>query len=212
MASGGGMAGMPAMGGPMGPMGGSMGGAMGGGAAGGGTETASAAPAIKTPPADHRNDPFAPWWPAPPPPPAITMVDPIRIATLRSYEGPPPEPVEINVVPNRRVAGILTGNGVYALIDGGGQDQQVVKPGDTIDGYRVDRITSDSVTLKRTVGTRTYTQVVPLSDVGSAPRMMGGGMMRGGIPSGGMPRGMTPGAGMMMGGKLPGGGAGIGND
>jgi hypothetical protein len=189
-----------------------MGGAMGGGAgAAGGAATASVGPILKNPPPDRRNDPFAPWWPAPPPPPAISLVDPVRIATLRSYEAPPPEPVQVNVIPNQRVAGILTGNGVYALIDGGGENQYVVKPGDPVGEYRVDRINADSVTLKRTVGTLTYTQVIPLSDAGSMARMgMGGGA---GMPSGGMPRGMRPGAGMMMGGKMPGGGgANVGND
>ncbi len=191
--------------------GGQMGfGAAGGPSAGGaGGQTAGQGPKITAAPGNRRNDPFAPWWPAPPPPPAVETIEPVRIATLQSWRPPDDEPVHITEVPDRRVSGILTGNGVYALIDSG-SEQYVVKPGDPVGDYRVDKIGADSVTLKRTVGNRTYTQVVPLSDAGGAPRMgggpsmPGGGMMPGGMGTGGMRRGMMPG-GMGPGGGGPNG-------
>ena len=133
-------------------------------------------------------------------------MQPARIATFESSIPKPKPGVEIKEIPNRRVAGILSGNGVYALVDGP-EGQSVVKPGDTLGEYRVASINSDSVTLKRTVKygdtSQTYTQVVPLTDVGTnmgamvgapgpamgagiGPGRLGSGIgpMRGGVGSG----------------------------
>jgi len=197
--SGGGMPPMGAMGG-MGGMGGGFGPTAGGGT----TETAgapaAAGPKVTTRPPSTRPDPFKPWWSTtPPPPPAITLVEPYRIATRESVIRPPEEKIEVAEVPNRRVSGIATGQGVYALIEGP-EGQSVVRPGDMLGDYRVEAIRSRSVILKRKVGNVTYTQEVPLTDVGSQLRtpyvgMRGGpggaGMMfRGGAPGVGLPGGM----------------------
>jgi len=168
---------------------------------------ASKPPTDTTMPA-HRGDPFKPWWPtAAPPPNPLSVVEPVRIAIYNTAAETKPPGVEIQEVPTRRVAGILTGNGVYALLDNYGGGGEVVKPGQVLqDGYRVDAINANSVVLKRTVDNRTYTQVVPLTDAGSVTQYAapagarGGPGMAGmsGAPGGmsGRPRqGMIPGAG-----------------
>lgn len=131
---------------------------------------------------------------------------PVRVAITDSAAKENQPGIEIKEVPNRRVAGILSGNGVYALIDGP-EGQTVVKPGDMIDDYRVAAINPDSVVLKKEVKVgslkQTFTQVVPLTDVGTS---MGGqtrGPVYGGPGGPGAPRGMFPGLG--GGGKFGGG-------
>jgi hypothetical protein len=129
----------------------------------------------------------------------ITFVPPVRIAANLNIDPPRPG-VEVREVPRGRVAGILSGNGVYALIESPDAEngQAVIRPGDMIGEYRVASINQDSVTLKRTVRvgdrTETYTQIVPLTDIGSmqqqfsgpAPGAPGGpGMM--GAPNPGIP-------------------------
>jgi len=186
---GGGMGGMgtPMMG--MTGMGGAPGGAGDGGAAG-------APPKVTARPPNARLDPFAPWWNStPPPPPAITLVEPYRIATRETGYRPPEEKVEVQEVPNRRVSGIATGTGVYALVEGP-EGQTVVRPGDSLGDYRVEAIRSRSVVLKRKVGNVTYTQEVPLTDVGSQQRTTFVGGVRGGPGGAGMMfRGGRPGSG-----------------
>jgi hypothetical protein len=153
----------------------------------GGAVTASA-PKNTAPPPNARPDPFRPWWDTRPiPPPVLSLLSPVRIAAPSSGPGPEVK-VEVQEVPDRRVAGILTGNGVYALIEGAGS-MEVVKPGDVLaDGYRVVKISSSSVTLKKEVGNTTFTQVVPLTDVGSSQTMFGGPRLGGpggpGLPGG----------------------------
>jgi translation initiation factor IF-2 len=159
----------------------------------------AAAPKETARPSARRADPFAPWWDStPPPPPVLTQIPMIRIATYR-VEPPPEVPVEIIETPTRRVAGILSGQGVYALVEGP-EGQTVVKPGDMLGDYRVESINATSISLKRKVGNRTYRQTVPLTDVGSSnvPRFGGGAP----FPPGG------PGPG--FGGGLPGVGGGGG--
>jgi hypothetical protein len=115
--------------------------------------------------------------------------------------------IEIQEVPNRRVAGILSGDGVYALVEGGPEGPSVVKPGDMLGEYRVASINDDSVLLRRQVGTQTFTQRVPLTDVGStavttfSPSVGGPGFIPG-VP-GGVPR--PAGAGRGGGGSAIGG-------
>jgi hypothetical protein len=136
------------------------------GGAGGGQQPA-AGPKVTTKPPNARPDPFAPWWSTvPPPPPAITLVEPYRIATRETGIKPPEEKVEVQEVPNRRVAGIATGAGVYALVEGP-EGQTVVKAGDMLGEYRVESIKARSIVLTRKVGNVSYTQEVPLTDVGS---------------------------------------------
>ncbi|MBM3494247.1 MAG: hypothetical protein FJX72_08000 [Armatimonadetes bacterium] len=203
---GGGMQMATSGGGPMAPM--SPMGPMGMGAPGGATTGADqptgAGPTVTTRPPNSRPDPFAPWWSVvPPPPPAITLVEPYRIATRETGIKPVEETVEVQEVPNRRVAGIATGAGVYALVEGP-EGQTVVKAGDALGDYRVDSIRSRSIVLTRKVGNVSYTQEVPLTDVGSQRSMSTG---RAGAPGG---------AGMMFrgGAGAPplggGGGGGVG--
>lgn len=178
--------GMPPMAGGMGGMGSF--GPMGAAGPTGGTQAASqaAGPQVTTRPPGARPDPFRPWWSTtPPPPPAITLVEPYRIATRESMVRPPEEKIEVQEVPNRRVAGIATGLGVYALIEGP-EGQSVVRPGDMLGEYRVEAIRARSVILKRKVGNVTYTQEVPLTDVGSQLRTPFVGGMRGGPGGAGM--------------------------
>lgn len=199
---------------------------------GGGGATASAAPAagtaprIKTPPPGSRVDPFAPWWNSTPPPPAaITLVPQVRLAAFGTAKKVVDAKVEVQEVANRRVAGIGTGPGVFALIEGP-EGQSVVRPGDMLGEYRVESINATAVVLKRTVGNQTFVQTVPLTDVGSqaAASFMGGpgapggpAMGSGGMRGMGMPGGMgVPGGrGMGQGGRRGGGaygGAGMGMD
>jgi hypothetical protein len=181
---------------------------MGGGGGQGAAPVVASKPASTTLPPNPRKDPFKPWWSTTPPPPnPLTIVAPPRIAIYNTAAETKPPGIEIQEVPNRRVAGILTGTGVYALIDDNNGTGKVVKPGDDLDGYRVAAINADSVVLKRTVDNRTYTQVVPLTDVGSSTTFAGpaagapgGPGLRGGGGIPGMPRG--------GGGKLSGGGGG----
>jgi len=152
-------------------------------------------------------DPFAPWWnTVPPPPPAITLVEPYRIATRETGYKPPEQKIEIQETPDQRVAGIATGLGVYALLEGP-SGQVVVRPGDMVGDYRVEAIRSRSVILKRVVGNVTYTQEVPLTDVGSTRARP----FIGGAP------GAPGGSGMMFrgGADMPnrgGGGGGMGEE
>jgi hypothetical protein len=138
-----------------------------------GQQTAAAPPGKENPAPGYRKDPFRPWFSTTPPPPnVLTLTEPVRIA-MTGTTAPEVQPgVEIQEVPSRRVAGILNGNGVYALLDGGPAGPEVVKPGQLLDdGYRVVMINSNSVTLQKKVNTQTYTQVVPLSDAGGASTM-----------------------------------------
>jgi len=165
---------------------------------------ATAPPKDKSPAPGFRSDPLKPWWDTTPkPPPVLAYVDPVRIAIPNSAAEEKPAGVEIQEVPNRRVAGILTGNGVYALLDDFGGSAEVVKPGEVLkDGYRVISINANSVLLKKVVDNRTYTQVVPLTDAGSTSQFSGG--MRGpGMGAGGMAPGM--GSGGRGGARRPGG-------
>ncbi len=198
MASGGG--GMP---------GGMMSGGMGGGAGGQQAAAATQKPKNIAPAPGFRSDPLRPWWDTTPkPPPVLTYVDPVRIAIVNSAAEEKPEGVEIQEVPSRRVAGILTGNGVYALIDDFAGGAEVVKPGQVLnDGYRVVSINANSVVLKKVVDNRTYTQVVPLTDAGATSRFSG-------APQGGMGMpGVQPGAssGGKRGGRSVGGAGGMEN-
>jgi hypothetical protein len=114
-----------------------------------------------------------------------------------------------------RVSGIMTGDGVFAILENGDK-VDVVKPGSTVDinvegqtkrTYKVVSITKDKVKLRSQVGTAIYTQEVPLSDVavGTPTRTGFGGP---GAPgSFGGPGGGTFGAGSFGG---PGGSAGPG--
>ncbi len=157
--------------------------------------------------AGRRKDPFLIDWKLPVPPPYVfDEIEPIRLAS-EAVETPLTKPFEVREQPEMRVSGILTGDGVFAILESGGNKVDVVKPGSSVDifvdgqtkrTYKVVSITKDKVKLRSQVGNVIYTQEVPLSDVavGTAPR--GGGF---GGPGGAA----TPG-GMMMGGSAGGSG------
>ena len=134
-----------------------------------------------------RRDPMRVDWTIPPPPPNIFgEVEPLRVATYNIVT-PPPIDTEVREVPTRRVSGIMSGDGVFAIIDNGGDSQEIVKPGvETSDGYKVVSINSDSVKLQKKEGNLLRTQVVMLSDISTNPSSGGGlsGRMGGGSMGG----------------------------
>lgn len=193
-------------------------------AAGGAKGPKGAAPTAAATPVTHagrRKDPFYVDWTQPRPVPNIfEEVEPIRLAS-DFVPTPPPKPYEVRETPQMRVSGILTGDGVFAIVESPNIDRgaAVVKPGSTLDigvegqtkrTYKVVSITKDMVKLRSQVGNVIYTQEVPLSDVsvGTPARGFAGGP-GGGV--GGGPAGIGPGG--SSGGRpglRPGGGFGGG--
>lgn len=160
-------------------------------------------------PYNPRRDPFFVPWRVPPPPPNIfTEVQPLRVATYNVVT-PPPVDTVVREVPNRRVSGIMSGDGVFAILESGSSDPEIVKPGVvTSDGYTVVSINSDSVKLQKKEGNIIYTQIVPLSDLPTNPSAGGmGGRLGGGAPGsmGGF------GGGPSIGNSTRGGGGNVGN-
>ena len=162
-------------------------------------------------PYDPRRDPFFVPWKLPPAPPNIfTEVQPLRVATYNVVTPAPPN-TEVREIPTRRVSGIMSGDGVFAILESGAGIPEIVKPGmQTSDGYMVVSINSDSVKLQKKEGNFVYTQIVPLSDLATNPSAGGGGMggrlgggasgSMGGFSGGGRPP--LGNAGGMGGGKL----------
>lgn len=153
-----------------------------------------------------RRDPFFVDWHVPPSPPNIfTEVQPLRVATYNVVTPSLPN-TEVREIPNRRVSGIMSGEGVFAILESGAGEPEIVKPGmQTSDGYTVVSINVDSVKLQKKEGNLIYTQVVPLSDLPTNPSAGGGGMggrlgrgasgSMGGFSSGGPMRGSGGGLG-----------------
>ena len=132
----------------------------------------------------------------PPPPNVFDQVNPITVA-VENLPVIKVGPRIMRVVPNRRVSGLMSGDGVYAILEGANGDVEIVKPGSkTKDGYTVVAINPDSVLLeKEDPATKTtYTQTVMFSDaaVSSTP---GGGRGGNGGPYGGGPGGGNGGPG-----------------
>lgn len=154
---------------------------------------------------NRRKDPFLVDWKLPVPPPYVfDEVEPIRLAS-DAVETPPTKPFEVREQPEMRVSGIMTGDGVFAILESGGDKVDVVKPGSTVEvgvegqtkrTYKVVSITKDKVRLRSQVGNVIYTQEVPLSDVavGTPSRPSFGG-------PGGMPGSFGPGASFGPGGS-----------
>lgn len=124
------------------------------------------APVVASMPHKPGFDTFKVSWQRPLPPPYIfDVVQPQRLASANVTPPPPPN-TEVREVPTRRVSGIMSGEGVYAILEGGNGEPEIVKPGSvTSDGYRVVAITADSVKLQKREGNVTRTQVVQLSDI-----------------------------------------------
>jgi hypothetical protein len=172
----------------------------------------------------RRTDPFYVSWTLPVPPPYVfNEVEPIRLAS-DYVPTPPAQPYEVREQPEMRVSGIMTGDGVFAILESGGDKVDVVKPGSSVDisvgqtkrTYKVVSITKDKVRLRSQVGNVIYTQEVPLSDVavGVAARAPGGfapggaGGSSGGMVPGGTGGGFAPGGSAGPRGGRPGGGGG----
>lgn len=123
---------------------------------------------------------------APPKPTVISFAPTPIITDWQPHAAKPPStgPV-VNApasLPNDRVAGIMLNNGVYAIMDTGGQSQ-VVQPGDTLPGgERVVSIQSDSVTLR-----------TPEDQTVNLPLSAGAGSGGGGFVPGGVPASFNPG-------------------
>lgn len=109
--------------------------------------------------------------------------------------------MNVREVATRRVSGIMSGDGVFAILEGAdGGDPEIIKPGSmTRDGYRVVAITSDTVKLQRKDGNVIRTQIVPLTDASSTQQQSNSGLFggRGGAGGSGFPgsNGGFPGSG-----------------
>ena len=145
-------------------------------------------PSAARPPFTPRRDPFAPL------PEEVEAMqadafDPARYFVLASPPKPPqvelPEPFEPQ--PRRRVAGIIIGTTVSAILEQEGELPRIVYPGDMVGEFRVAAITENGLILRRSKGNPREVRVPyePPGNVG------GGGV--GGAGFGG-PRGGGPGA------------------
>lgn len=194
--------GAPSPAGMGGPMGGPMGSPMmagGYGAAGTGRQVAEA-PKEGKPPSKYRVDPFKPlsWEADVSKPPILSVVPSVRLQPVPTYK--PQGEEEEDVLPPqpyRRVAGIMWGQSVAAIIETQGDLPRVVKPGDSIDGLRVARIEPNQVVLS-TLGKKPQEITVKLgAPITPVQRTFPGvGGMPGGVP--GVPGGVpgVPGGGM----------------
>lgn len=153
------------------------------------------------PPSRYRVDPFKPlpWEADVSKPPILSVVPPMRLQPLPTYR--PREEEQEDVLPPqpyRRVAGIMWGHSVAAIIETQGDLPRVVKPGDTIDGLRVARIEPNQVVLS-TLGRRPQEITVKLgAPITPIQRTLPGGVPGGvpGVPGGpGMPPGAPGGMG-----------------
>lgn len=176
--------------GPMGPMG-----PMGGPVRPGATQVAQAPQERGEPPSKYRVDPFKPlpWEADVSKPPILSVVPSVRLQPIPTYQ--PKEDEQEDVLPAqpyRRVAGIMWGQSVAAIIETQGDLPRVVKPGDTLDGMRVARIEPSQVVLS-TLGKKPREVTIKLgAPIAPVQRMVPGA---GGIPGvPGMP-GMPPGGG-----------------
>lgn len=123
---------------------------------------------------------------------------------------PPPPVVEVyEPQPYRRIAGIIEGATVSAILEQEGELPQIVKPGDMVGEFRVASIDMAGITLKRSKGNPRMVRVPYEPPAGGASGGGlgggGGGDRRGGFEGGGM-----PGAAGMGGGATPGGPPGRG--
>jgi translation initiation factor IF-2 len=169
------------------------------------TMTATAPqPAAARPPFTPRRDPFAPL------PEEVEAMqadafDPARYFVLASPPKPPkvelPEPFEPQ--PRRRVAGIIIGATVSAILEQEGELPRIVYPGDMVGEFRVAAITETGLILRRSKGNPREVRV-PYEPPGNVGGGGGGGGAGFGGPRGGP--GAPPGAPGAGGLGAPGGG------
>jgi hypothetical protein len=156
------------------------------------------------PPSKYRVDPFRPlpWEADVSKPPILSVVPPVRLQPLPTLQ--PKEEEQEDVLPPqpyRRVAGIMWGQSVAAIIETQGDLPRVVKPGDTLDGMRVARIEPNQVVLS-TLGKKPQEITVKLgAPITPIQRALPGGIPGGfpGVPGGipGVPGGGPGGAGLL---------------
>ena len=170
------------------------------------TTAAAAQPSATRPQFTPRRDPFAPL------PEEVAAMqadafDPARYFVLASPPKPPrvelPEPFEPQ--PRRRVAGIIIGTTVSAILEQEGELPRIVYPGDMVGEFRVAAITETGLILRRSKGNPREVRV-PYEPPGNVGGGGGGGAGFGG-PRGGGP-GAPPGAPGAGGLGAPGGGRG----
>jgi hypothetical protein len=151
-----------------------------------------------------RRDPFAPL------PEEVEAMqadafDPARYFVLASPPKPPkvelPEPFEPQ--PRRRVAGIIIGATVSAILEQEGELPRIVYPGDMVGEFRVAAITETGLILRRSKGNPREVRV-PYEPPGNVGGGGGGGGAGFGGPRGGP--GAPPGAPGAGGLGAPGGG------
>ena len=151
-----------------------------------------------------RRDPFAPL------PEEVAAMqadafDPARYFVLASPPKPPkvelPEPFEPQ--PRRRVAGIIIGATVSAILEQEGELPRIVYPGDMVGEFRVAAITETGLILRRSKGNPREVRV-PYEPPGNVGGGGGGGGAGFGGPRGGP--GAPPGAPGAGGLGAPGGG------
>ncbi|MCX7926322.1 MAG: hypothetical protein N2554_11025 [Fimbriimonadales bacterium] len=169
--------------------------------------TMAAQPQATRPPFTPRRDPFAPL------PEEVEAMqadafNPARYFVLASPPKPPqvelPEPFEPQ--PRRRVAGIIIGTTVSAILEQEGELPRIVYPGDMVGEFRIVAITENGLVLRRSKGNPREVRVPyePPGNVGGGGAGVGGGRGQGG--GFGAPPG-APGAGGL---GAPGGGGGRG--
>ncbi|MDW8107439.1 MAG: hypothetical protein RMK45_08165 [Armatimonadota bacterium] len=121
------------------------------------------------PPFTPRRDPFAPL------PEELAAMqaeafDPNRYFVLASPPEPPrvelPEPYEPQ--PRRRVAGVIIGATVSAILEQEGELPRIVYPGDMVGEFRVVAITADGIVLRRPKGNPREVRV-PLEPPSTTP-------------------------------------------
>jgi len=169
------------------------------------TMTATAPqPSAARPPFTPRRDPFAPL------PEEVEAMqadafDPARYFVLASPPKPPkvelPEPFEPQ--PRRRVAGIIIGTTVSAILEQEGELPRIVYPGDMVGEFRVAAITETGLILRRSKGNPREVRV-PYEPPGNVGGGTDGGAGFGGPRGGGL--GAPPGAPSAGGLGAPGGG------
>jgi hypothetical protein len=168
------------------------------------TMAAAPQPAAARPPFTPRRDPFAPL------PEEVEAMqadafDPARYFVLASPPKPPkvelPEPFEAQ--PRRRVAGIIIGATVSAILEQEGELPRIVYPGDMVGEFRVAAITETGLILRRSKGNPREVRV-PYEPPGNVGGGGGGGGAGFGGPRGGP--GAPPGAPGAGGLGAPGGG------
>jgi len=169
------------------------------------TMAAAPQPAAARPQFTPRRDPFAPL------PEEVEAMqadafDPARYFVLASPPKPPkvelPEPFEPQ--PRRRVAGIIIGATVSAILEQEGELPRIVYPGDMVGEFRVAAITETGLILRRSKGNPREVRVPyePPGNVGGGG--VGGGAGIGAPRGGGF--GAPPGAPGAGGLGAPGGG------